>query len=299
MLKKKISALVVGAFSLLNTLSALAAAPEVGTVVEGQSVPGVVALGFTRAEVEAAYGPPESCTDQTVYNSDLRGFDAICDFTVIGGGQTTIYYRDVDGNLAKGSPDDIVYFVRWSEPVSGWTTTGGVNTTLAKEDPEAAAAAYPNAEVTRNQWGALIRIKDYSLGIEILRSPNFYSGTVSVTMAIFVPGSAPPAPEKLTRVADIELTSKKAKGQRQIRALVKVENEGTFAAAGATVLATWEFPDGSTQPVADITSGSGFAYFEILRAARGTYTLRIDEVELVEHRFDRDNSVLDANITVK
>jgi hypothetical protein len=298
MLKNTSLALVVGASSLLSTPSARAAAPEFGTVVEGQSVPGV-ALGFTRAEVEVAYGPPESCTDQTVYGSDLRGLDAICDFTVIGGGQTTIYYRDVDGSLAKGSPDDVVYFVRWSEAVGGWTTTAGVNTTLAKEDPEAAAAAYPNAEVTRNQWGGITRIKDYPLGIEILRSPNFYAGTVSVTMAIFVPGSAPPTPEELTRVTDIELTAKKAKGRRQIRALVKVEKESTLAAAGATVLATWEYPDGSTLPVVDVTSMSGYAYFEILRAARGSYTLRIDDVVLDGRRFDLENSLLEASVTVK
>jgi hypothetical protein len=293
------TALVLGALSLLSTLPAQAAAPQFGTVVEGQSVPGGVALGITRTEVETAYGSPESCTDQAVYDSDLRGFDAICDFTVIGGGQTTIYYRDLDGSLAMGSPDDIVYFVRWSEAVSGWTTTAGVNTTLAKEDPEAAAAAYPNAEVTRNQWGAIVRIKDYPLGIEIVRSPNFYIGTVSVTMAISVPGSAPPPVEKLTRVTDIELTARKAKGRRQIRALVKVENETTLAAAGATVRATWKYPDGSAQPVVDITSLSGYAYFEILWAGRGRYTLRIDDVVLDGHRFDAQNSQLEATVTVK
>jgi hypothetical protein len=292
MLKNTSLTLVVGAFSLLSTPSARAAAPDFGTVVEGQSVPGV-ALGFTRAEVEAAYGPPESCTDQAVYGSDLRGLDAICAFTVIGGGRTTIYHRDVDGSLAKGSPDDVVYFVRWSEAVSGWTTTAGVNTTLAKEDPEAAAAAYPNAEVTRNQWGGITRIRDYPLGIEILRSPNFYAGTVSVTMAIFVPTSAPPPPEELTRVTDIELTAKK------VKALVKVEKESTLAAAGATVLATWEYPDGSTLPVVDVTSMSGYAYFEILRAARGSYTLRIDDVVLDGRRFDLENSLLEASVTVK
>ncbi|MHC4146763.1 MAG: hypothetical protein ACYS8I_10595 [Planctomycetota bacterium] len=60
-----------------------------------------------------------------------------------------------------------------------------------------------------------------------------------------------------------------------------------------------EFPDSTLVPVTDLTSSSGYAYFEILNAARGTYTLRIDDVILSEHRFDLDNSVLDADITVK
>lgn len=293
------TALFTAAFALFSTVSAQAAAPEYGTVVEGHSVPGVVALGDTRSAVDEIFGAPESCADQPVYDSDLRGFDAICDFVVIGGGQTTVYYKAGNGGLAQGTPDDIVYLVRWWEAADGWTTTAGINTTLAKEHPEDAASAYPNAEITYTLWGSVYRITDYGQGIEIIRSPNFYSGTVSVSMAIFNPGVAPPAPEKITRVADIELSAKKVKGKREIRALVKVENETTFAASGANVLATWVLPDGSLQPVLDKTSGSGYAYFEILNALRGNYTLLIDDVELTEYRFDRDNSVLEADITVK
>ena len=51
MKERVISALFVGAIGLLSSLSALAAAPEVGTVVEGLSIPGGVALGDTRAMV--------------------------------------------------------------------------------------------------------------------------------------------------------------------------------------------------------------------------------------------------------
>ena len=73
MKEKVISALFVGAISLLSSLSALAAAPESGTVVEGLSIPGGVALGDTRAVVEAAYGAPDSCQDQSVHDSGDRG----------------------------------------------------------------------------------------------------------------------------------------------------------------------------------------------------------------------------------
>ena len=49
MKERIISALSVGAFCLLSSLSALAAAPEFGTVVEGLSLPGGIALGDARA----------------------------------------------------------------------------------------------------------------------------------------------------------------------------------------------------------------------------------------------------------
>jgi hypothetical protein len=48
-----------------------------------------------------------------------------------------------------------------------------------------------------------------------------------------------------------------------------------------------------------VTSGAGVAYFEIDRARRGKYTLRIDDVVLEDHAFDRENSVLSASIVVR
>ena len=60
MKQSTIAALFVGAFSLSISLSALAAVPEFGTVVEGESIPGVE-LGATREQVEAAYDEPTRC----------------------------------------------------------------------------------------------------------------------------------------------------------------------------------------------------------------------------------------------
>ena len=82
-------------------------------------------------------------------------------------------------------------------------------------------------------------------------------------------------------------------------AFVKVQDDRDLAASGATVHTTWTLADGSTFAVEDATSSSGYAYFEILDARRGTYTLVIQEVILTEHRFDATNSVLRASITVK
>jgi hypothetical protein len=172
---------------------AFAAAPAQGVVVEGVSVPGVNP-GDTRADVEAAYGPPDSCTYLPYYDG-RRGVDGICDFEVDGGGQVTIYYyRDVDRNPAQGSSDDVALAIRWSEAVNGWTTTAGVNTTLAEDNPDAVVAAYPDAVVTRNQFGAIIRVQDYEQGIEINWSYNFYNlEIVTVSMIIRPPSTPPPA----------------------------------------------------------------------------------------------------------
>ena len=94
MLRKTIMMLLGVMLSFMVVLPLLAGAPEFGTVVEGQNVPGIVALGSTRADVEVAHGPPEDCTNLSYYVEDgpyPRGFDGLCDFNVNGGGQVSIY----------------------------------------------------------------------------------------------------------------------------------------------------------------------------------------------------------------
>ncbi len=281
------------AVSLMFALPVLAAAPSVGLVVEGDSVP-AAALRFTRAQVEASYGEPQWC--QSV---EQAGDFAFCSFPVEGGGQVDVRYRGADGGNAANAPDDVAYNIRWHEQVSGWTTTAGVNTTLAASDPQAVVEAYPDAEVTYNQFGDLYLVVDHEQGIEVKWSLDFYTGTTHVSMAIFFPRTPPPPEEQLTRVTDLDLTAVKKKGQRTVIALVRVQNDDGLAAGGATVLATWVDPDGATQAVQDLTSSSGYAYFEIKNASRGTYTLIIDDVVLDDHRFDRENSILSASIKVK
>jgi hypothetical protein len=69
------------------------------------------------------------------------GLNAICDFQVDGGGQVTVRYRDAGGGPADDSPGDVVFNIRWTEPVNGWTTTAGINTELALADPDAVITA--------------------------------------------------------------------------------------------------------------------------------------------------------------
>ena len=298
MFRKIIFVMSVVVLSLMMTLSALAAAPAQGIVVEGQSVPGV-ALGDSRAQVEASYGQPVSCQNMSYYDG-RQGLDGICRFDVEGGGRITVYFFDADGGPAQGSADDVVSIIRWPQPVSGWVTTAGVNTTLALADPDAVIAAYPNAVVTYNSvFGNIESIEDKALGILVDYSFEYLSGTLSVNMVIRFPSEPAPVPQKETRVTDIDLAVKKVKGDRQVRALVRVEDERGRSASGATVFATWVFPDGSTQALDDLTSGTGYAYFEILDAPRGTLALRVEDVVLDGYQFDRSGSVLSASTTVK
>jgi hypothetical protein len=209
--------------------------------------------------------------------------------------EVTIYFEDRDGGLADGAPDDITHFMRWTEAADGWLTTAGVNTTLANEEPEAAAAAYPDAEVLRFEWGQIWQITDYWQGIKILRSPNFYSGTVTVYMSIFHPTAPPPPPpprEKKLRVSDINLSIIK----RTVEAEVRVLDDRAWSVSGALIEATWTLPDGSTRIVNATTEYGGWARLDLNKASRGQYTLTIDNVALDEHTFDSDNSVLSASI---
>ena len=283
--------------SLLITSAVFANAPAKGVVVEGQSVPGI-SLGDTRTSVEAAYGHPASCQNMGYYDGRV-GVDGICQFDVDGGGQVTVYLYAPDDGPAQGAAGDVVRAIRWTEQVSGWETTAGVNTTLAKQNPEAVVAAYPNAVVTYTSFGSVLQVKDHQQGIEINRSLNFYSGTVTVNMLITAPSTPPPPQEMLTTVTDIDLSASKTRGQRKVVALVQVRNELQLGAEGANVTAFWRLPDGSTLEVTDLTSSSGYAYFEINQAGRGTYTLTVTGVELEDHRFDRDSSVLNESIRVK
>ena len=42
-----------------------------------------------------------------------------------------------------------------------------------------------------------------------------------------------------------------------------------------------------------------YAYFEIINASRGTFSLSVDDVVLDGYRFDRDNRQLSASIKAK
>lgn len=294
MLRRKLIVMLVVALSLAVGVPVLAAAPAEGVVHEGASVPGIE-LGSSRAQVQAAYGEPSSCQ-----SGSAGGDSASCAYPVDGGGRVWVHYRGADGGGPSNSPDDVAYHIRWEEGVSGWTTTAGVNTALARADPEAVVAAYPNAQVTYTSWGSILEVKDYELGIQVNWWYHFYSGTVSIGMAISAPSEPPPPPEPVTRVTSISMTANKIKGKRTVTAFVAVDDERWQDAAGATVVATWSLPDGTELGLEAVTSSSGQARFEVRNAKPGTHSLTVKDVLLPEHRFDRDSSsVLSRSLDVK
>ena len=162
MYRKFMLVLVVLLVSLVAVVPALAAAPLQGTVVEGVSVPGI-ALGDTRAQVQTAYGEPNSCQSGSV-----GGDASYCQYPVEGGGQVGVHFRGPDGSGPSNSPDDVATGIRWFEQVSGWTTTAGVNTTLAKQDPEAVVAA----------TGEIVELLGYSHQEVLSWSAGEWFGTV-------------------------------------------------------------------------------------------------------------------------
>jgi hypothetical protein len=290
--------MALAALSVVLAVSVLADAPATGVVVEGESVPGI-ALGSTRAEVESTYGDPYTCSKVLEPGDQGR-----CRFLVDGGGAVDVSFWGADGSGPSAADDDVVTRVTWTEAVTGWTTTAGVNTALAKSDPDAVLAAYPDATVSYFASGNPSRVTAYEQGVQVEWRWVIYAGKVFVSMSIFEPRAAPtpPAPVELrTYVSSIDLAFRKDKKYRKLSAFVHVRDQTHTAAAGATVLGTWIGPDGIKidAPDSAVTNGSGNAYFERNTRDRGTYAFVIEDVILDGHRFDLINSVTVAAIEVK
>jgi len=290
MFRKSMTFLIVVLVSLVAAIPVLALVPAEGTVVEGVSVPGI-ALGNTRAQVEAANGQPDYCTDMSYYDG-RRGLDGICQYDVVGinngGDQVTVHYFAPDGSPAQASPDDVVTSIYWYQVVSGWVTTAGVNTTLALNDPQAVIDAYPNAEVTY-QGDYVYSIRDPELGISIVRYWNVYGAFTTVQMAIFKPytPTPPPPPPAMIRVDDIKMTG----NRRSVTARVLVVDDQDQLVEGALVEATWTYPNGDHLKVSAETAGDGWATFRINKARRGNYWFSIDNVSLDGYEYDYIHSI--------
>lgn len=282
--------LIASLFSGMMAFSVLADAPAEGIVVEGESVPGIQ-LGYTRAQVEAAYSAPRWCQDDEV-GGDL----AVCSYPVEDGSGVLVRFQGADGRYAKSSPDDTVYQIGWS--ARGWTTTAGVNITLALNDREAVAAAYPNAEVTYNDRGTITKVEDSQLGIVIRWIPSGYIFPDSVTMDIYIPPAILAAGSSL-RVSEMDFTGEKIKSRRPVIVTVAIQDEQGQPVYGAEVVATWIYPGGALQTVRDVTSITGYAFFGLYDAGTSKWTLTIDDVLLDGHPFDRENSVLSISFDGK
>jgi hypothetical protein len=295
MKQRTFTALFVGAFSLLSTLSALAAVPEFGTIIEGESVPGV-ALGSTREQVEAAYGEPTFCQ-----SGQNPGDAASCTWTLedyVGQGgqvqsQVSVGFRGPDGGSAGNRPNDVVARISWSG-IDGWFTTKGVNALLALNDRDAVFDLYPDATIFHQSLFDT-HLTAYREGFSVSWHTEYLNGFTSVRMSIFEPREPPPPPpprEPSVNVSDINMDLYK----RQVIGEVRVVNDLNWSMRRAQVFATWTLYDGSTRSVEGTTDSFGKAVFVVNKARKGTYTLTIDDVVVEDHPFDTENSVLSASI---
>lgn len=83
------------------------------------------------------------------------------------------------------------------------------------------------------------------------------------------------------------------------RATVELRNGDGQPAGAALARATWRHPDGREESTVDVSSLSGYAHFATSGDRRGTYLIRIDSVELEDHTFDADGSVLAASVDIR
>ncbi len=293
-MQKKISAILTAVIGLLITSAVLADVPEFGTVVEGQSVPGGVALGSTRAAVEAAYGAPTRC--QSVQNT---GDAASCtwireDYIGQGGqvqSQVTTSFRGPNGGSASNDPNDTVSGVSW-RGLDGWATTRGVNMLFALNNQDDVIALYPNAVVTYQSMFDT-HMTAYEDGFSVSWHTEYLTGFTSVRMSIFEPRDPPPPREPSVNVSEISMDLYR----RQVIGKVRVLNDLNWRVIGAEVFATWTLPDGTIRAVQGATDSFGLVHFVVNKARKGFYTLTIDDVILEDHPFDTDNSVLSATIS--
>ena len=289
-----------------NPPSAGADAPASGVVVEGQSVPGVD-LGDTRAEVESGWGPPDRCID-----IEIGGDQAHCSFPVEGGGSISGEFRGSDGRYARNAPDDVVFEISWGNTqfytgaifgqLIDWTTTAGVNTALGLADMRDVAAAYPNAEVTYDAAGNIVRVEDAQLGIRINWGYDGYTHTTGVRIYIYFPRVTAPPGEMVMTVTELELSATKLRGERHILAVLRVQDDRGLPVPGARVDISWTNPRGTTWTInrdVNRTSETGYEFFEISDAQQGTWTFTVNDIVLDGYQFDRGGSLLSAGIRVK
>ena len=290
-----IAALLTGALNLSAMLTAWAAVPEHGTVVEGYGVPGV-ALGNTRAQVEAAYGEPTRCESGATAGDGTYCTWVLEDYIGQGGdvrSQVRTSFRGPDGGYASDHPNDVVSGISWYG-MDGWYTTTGVNAQFAAESQDEVIELYPDG-VVFHQSMFDTHLTAYREGFSVSWHTEYLTGHTSVRMSVFEPRDPPPPREPSINVSEITMDLYK----RQVFGKVRVKNDLNWNMRGVEVYATWTLPDGTTRAVEAVTDSFGLAVFEINKARKGTYTLTIDDVVEEDHPFDIENSVLSASIFKK
>ena len=289
---RMIAALLTGAISFSAASMAQATVPEFGTVIEGDSVPGV-ALGDTRAQVEAAYGEPTRCESGQTAGDGTYCVWVLEDYLGQGGdvrSQVGTGFRGPDGGSASDDPDDVVVRIAWYG-MDGWYTTTGVNSLFAADNQDAVIELYPDGIVFYQSMFDT-HLTAYEDGFSVSWHTEYLTGYTSVRMSVFEPRDPPPPREPSVNVSEITMDLYK----RQVFGKVTVLNDLNWRMRGAQVYATWTLPDGTIRAVEGVTDSFGVATFEINKARKGSYTLTVDDVVVDDHPFDIENSVLSGSI---
>jgi len=102
-----------------------------------------------------------------------------------------------------------------------------------------------------------------------------------------------PSASTVLRSADIKLDVRSRKNKVNFTGTVTVMDENRGLIPGATVLATWTFPDGTMEQQVATTSGSGQARFS-LSGPGGIYGIDVTDISKDGYTFDPQHSLLDA-----
>jgi hypothetical protein len=102
-----------------------------------------------------------------------------------------------------------------------------------------------------------------------------------------------PSASTVLRSTDIALTARSKRRSVTFTGAVTVRDQNKGAISGATVLATWTMPDGTTRQQEATTGGTGQAEFS-LSGPGGLYWLDVEDIFLEGYAFDPQHSLLRA-----
>ena len=100
-----------------------------------------------------------------------------------------------------------------------------------------------------------------------------------------------PSASTVLRSADVTLNVRSSRRKVNFTGLVTVMDENRGLISGATVLATWTLPDGTTEQQVATTGGNGQAKFS-LSGPGGLYRLDVGDISKDGYTFDPDHSIL-------
>ncbi len=138
---------------------------------------------------------------------------------------------------------------------------------------------------------------DGSVVVRIVRTSNPVNAYVNAIALeeITLSEEAPP----ILRSDKILLQLKRQASGSQVLGMVYVEDGAAAVVRGATVQATWTFPNGSSQTRTATTDAAGRAKFSTRVNGSGTYTLTVTNISATGYTFDPASSVLSRSIVVR